>query len=328
MRPVLCKGHERPLTHIKYTAEGDIFFSCAKDHHPTAWYSDTGERLGTYIGHQGAVWSCDVTRDGHRLFTASADTKMKMWEMNTGVELHSVSFDGPCKYVELAAGEREILVTTDPFMGYAPAINIMTVSEDRETVSEPIVKIPGPPQKRIIRACWGQLNKTIISAGEDGIVRIWDVETQKCLVESDAHKKQVSDLQFSADRTHFITASLDKVAKLWDAQTLDVLKTYPAERPLNAACISPLMNHVIVGGGQDASQVTTTAGAAGKFESQFYHKIYEENLGSIKGHFGPINALAMHPDGRSFVSGGEDGYIRVHHFDADYFTPAHMIREK
>lgn len=63
MRPLLLKGHERPLTFLKYNRDGDLLFSCAKDHHPTVWYSDNGERLGTYRGHNGAVWSCDITRE-------------------------------------------------------------------------------------------------------------------------------------------------------------------------------------------------------------------------------------------------------------------------
>ena len=61
MRPILLKGHERPLTFIKYNREGDLVFTCAKDHHPTLWYSDDGERVGTYIGHNGAVWTADIT---------------------------------------------------------------------------------------------------------------------------------------------------------------------------------------------------------------------------------------------------------------------------
>jgi len=56
------KGHERPLTFLRYNREGDLLFSCAKDHTPTLWFADNGERLGTYRGHNGAVWCCDVSR--------------------------------------------------------------------------------------------------------------------------------------------------------------------------------------------------------------------------------------------------------------------------
>ena len=35
--------------------------TCAKDHTPNLWYSDDGERIGTFSGHNGAVWTCDLT---------------------------------------------------------------------------------------------------------------------------------------------------------------------------------------------------------------------------------------------------------------------------
>ena len=39
----------------------------------------------------------------------------------------------------------------------------------------------------------------------------------------------------------------------------------------------------------------------------------------MRGHFGPINTLAYAPDGRGYASGAEDGYVRLHTFDADYY---------
>ncbi|KAB8653868.1 hypothetical protein FH972_026166 [Carpinus fangiana] len=72
MRPILMKGHERPLTFLKYNGDGDLLFSCAKDHTPTIWFADNGERLGTYRGHNGAVWCCDVSSKSLSLSLALA----------------------------------------------------------------------------------------------------------------------------------------------------------------------------------------------------------------------------------------------------------------
>lgn len=66
-------------------------------------------------------------------------------------------------------------------------------------------------------------------------------------------------------------------------------------------------------------EVTTTAARSGKFEARFFHLIFEEEFARVKGHFGPINSLAFHPDGKSYASGGEDGYVRVQNFDQSYF---------
>lgn len=65
--------------------------------------------------------------------------------------------------------------------------------------------------------------------------------------------------------------------------------------------------------------VTTTSARQGKFEVRFYHLVFQEEIGRVGGHFGPINTLAFHPLGTGYASGGEDGFVRVHHFDSNYF---------
>uniref|UniRef100_A0A0E0FHH5 Eukaryotic translation initiation factor 3 subunit I n=1 Tax=Oryza nivara TaxID=4536 RepID=A0A0E0FHH5_ORYNI len=283
MRPILMKGHERPLTFLRYNRDGDLLFSCAKDHTPNVWFADNGDRLGTYRGHNGAVWSCDVSRDSTRLITGSADQTAKLWDVQTGRELFTFRFDAPARSVEFAIGDGLAVITTDNFMENVPTAQ----SEESLLV---ITGIKG----RINRAVWGPLNRTIITAGEDATIRIWDTETGQCLKESDkeqGHQKTITSLSKSADWSHFLTGSLDKSAKLWDTRTLTLIKTYVTERPVNAVDISPLLDHIL-----------------------------QEEIGGVKGHFGPINALAFNPDGRSFSSGGEDGYVRLHHFDSDYFN--------
>jgi len=126
---------------------------------------------------------------------------------------------------------------------------------------------------------------------------VWDAETGAMNREIKAHEMEIRSIQFNRNKTFLITASADKTAKLFDVKNMSLIKTFKTDRPLNAACISPTRNHVLLGGGQDAGSVTTTASRAGKFESLFYHTIYEEAIGTVRGHFGPINALAFSPDG-------------------------------
>ncbi|CAI9089258.1 OLC1v1023799C1 [Oldenlandia corymbosa var. corymbosa] len=320
MRPILMKGHERPLTFLKYNTEGDLLFSCAKDNNPTVWFADNGERLGTYRGHNGAVWSCDVSRDSSLLMTGSADQSAKLWSVQTGMPLFTFRFKGAVKSVDFSTGDKLAVLTIDPFMELPSAIHVKRIAQDPSDQATESIQVIKGPQGRINRAVWGPLNRTIISAGEDSIVRIWDSETGKLLKESDketGHKKGISSLEISSDGSHFITGSLDKSAKLWDARTLTLLKTYTSASFVYAVTMSPTHDHIVLGGGPDARLVTTTG--TGDFEAKFYDKILEEEIGGVKGHFGPINALAFNPDGKSFASGGEDGYVRLHHLDQEYF---------
>ena len=44
--------------------------------------------------------------------------------------------------------------------------------------------------------------------------------------------------------------------------------------------------------------VTMSSSRVGKFDARFYHSIFAEEFGRVKGHFGPINSVAFHPDGK------------------------------
>lgn len=76
---------------------------------------------------------------------------------------------------------------------------------------------------------------------------------------------------------------------------------------------------MLLGGGQEARDVTTTSVDRSQFSATLFDLVHQEETGRIPGHFGPINSIAYSPDGRGFVSGGEDGYVRLHRFDQSYF---------
>jgi len=101
---------------------------------------------------------------------------------------------------------------------------------------------------------------------------------------------------------------------------------------MNTGCISPLVHqdkkedkkyHCILGGGKSARDIALSQ--AGGFEVRIWNLIFEEELGSIAGHFGPVNVLAFFKDGRGFVSGGEEGVVRVVRFHSKYFSDMHWV---
>ncbi|PVV03647.1 hypothetical protein BB560_001873 [Smittium megazygosporum] len=324
MRPILLQGHTRPLTQIKYNREGDLLFSVAKDKVVNAWYAHNGERLGTYDGHEGALFSVDVNSSTTMLVTGAADNTIRLWEVKTGKLLHTWKTNTSVKRVEFSKDDNYIVALTEKQMKFESEILIYKINDlGTPQPSSPVVSIFPHPSKATVVA-WSYYNKYIIAAHEDGSVSLYDwhvSDPEKQLVKNvQVHSSSITDLQTSEDGTYFITAARDKAACLLDADNLDIIKKYSTDAALNTAAIVPDKDLIVLGGGQAASEVTTTSSRQGKFESRFYHKIFEHEVGRVKGHFGPINTVAVSPAGDSFSTGGEDGYVRVQFFDEDYHS--------
>lgn len=48
------------------------------------WFSHNGERLGTFSGHNGTVWTIDADSSSTLLVSGSADNTCKLWHIPTG----------------------------------------------------------------------------------------------------------------------------------------------------------------------------------------------------------------------------------------------------
>ena len=165
----------------------------------------------------------------------------------------------------------------------------------------------------------------MIAGFENGKIVQYDPTTGKELLMRRTHTDRVNQISFNKDKTLMITASRDGTAKVLDPVTLEIIREIKTERPVNGAVISPTHPHIILGGGQDAQTVTTTSSNQSQFCSRFYHLVYGEEFGRCKGHFGPINAIAIHPFGKSYVTASEDGFIRLMPFEASYLTMPDLL---
>ncbi|KAG0704161.1 WD40-repeat-containing domain protein [Suillus ampliporus] len=322
MRPILLQGHERSLTQIKFNSEGDLLFSCSKDHIINVWFSHNGERLGTYEGHNGTVWTIDVDSQSRFLVSGSADNELRLWNVSDGKCLYVWEFPTAVKRVAFSDDDERVVCITEQRMGFQGAIRVFKLNRDGDGTAQSLEPehMFNPIGSKATVCAFAHAPNLVLTGHESGKVALFDIATGTEVLNNErAHMDVVTDLQLSPDRSYFVTSSKDKTARLHDTKTLRVLKTFTTETPLNSASLAPNKPYVLVGGGQEAMQVTTTSLRQGKFETRFWHKVFEEEVGRVKGHFGPINTLAVHPAGTSYASGGEDGFVRVHHFEESYF---------
>ena len=339
MRPILLKGHDGPLTCVKYNKDGDLLFTTCRRGRINLWYSDDGERMGTYNSgaKPGAVMYVDVNCERPpcdppllaptasypcparrsplplpaarrpppvldfpggrpplrargvrrsaadvsvtascflrpvactRLASASMDQTARIWDVETGKKLQEYELQAGARCVSFSSGDKMLAVVQDPFQDQTSCIKIFDTTSGSK---EPIKKIDtdyGLP--KINRALFGPLNKRLIVCNEGGGLLGYDVATGECEIERCDNEEEIPDFTFAADQMTFIVGCKDHTSTLYDTVTMEPIKKYETDRPINSAAISPLMDHVVLGGGQDAAAVTTTAGRSGKFEVRVF----------------------------------------------------------
>jgi translation initiation factor 3 subunit I len=323
MKAIVMKGHTRPVVHIAYNLDGDLLFTCGKEGLVTMWRADNGERIGTYDHDEKAVWSCDVSYDSKFLVTGSADQSMRIWEVETGKVLADKRHTGTVRSVRFAGGQKQVAMIYDKFAQTPGGVLVYNVNMDgsgpllEDSPAMAITNVLSDDEKFLCLE-WGPLNEHLYVGCADGTIKVFDAASGEKVDEVAAHGAEVQSLKFNRKKTLMLTASKDKTGKLWDVMRLECLKTYKVGTLVNACDIAPSLEHVMLAGGQEARDVTTTAAGSGKFEVRFHHMVTEEELGKVAGHFGPVNTCSFSPDGNSYASGGEDGFVRMHHLPSEY----------
>uniref|UniRef100_A0A3P8WD43 Serine-threonine kinase receptor-associated protein n=1 Tax=Cynoglossus semilaevis TaxID=244447 RepID=A0A3P8WD43_CYNSE len=182
----------------------------------------------------------DPVRDTRNVLTGSAENNCRLWD---------------CKFLN----PKTTIKTTRrlDFTG-----NIIMFSTDKQMGCQGFMNFIDPREPQIdsifCRACDNEEHFCCL------FVSILEKKAEK-------HSRHINDIQTSVDLTMFISVSKDNTAKLFDSAFLDHSKTFKTERPGKSA--------VVMGGGQEAIEVTTTFTRIARFEARFFHAVYEEEFG-------------------------------------------------
>ena len=93
-------------------------------------YSDNGERLGTYNGHNGMVTSVDVSHDTSILASGAADGEARLWDVRTGACTRVLKHSSKVTSVAFSLGSQYLLTTNDPWKGASlrtPAVKYFNI---------------------------------------------------------------------------------------------------------------------------------------------------------------------------------------------------------
>uniref|UniRef100_A0A8C5AHV8 Serine-threonine kinase receptor-associated protein n=1 Tax=Gadus morhua TaxID=8049 RepID=A0A8C5AHV8_GADMO len=286
--PLTCSGHTRPVVDLAFsgiTPFGYFLISACKDGKPMLRQGDTGDWIGTFLGHKGAVWGATLNTDATKAATAAADFTAKVWDAVSGAEVLTLAHKHIVKSVHFTKDSNCLLTG-----GNDKVIRIYDLNQPEEAPQE----IPGHTAS-IKRALWCHDDKHILSASEDRTVRLWDRNIPEA-VKTLSFDTSVSSMEYLADGD-VVLITYGKTIAFYNAHSLELIKTIVTPANIHSASLHPEKDFIVAGGDD--------------FKLYKYDYGTSEELESYKGHFGPVHCVRFSPDGELYASGSEDGTLRL-----------------
>jgi WD40 repeat protein len=137
-----------------------------------------------------------------------------------------------------------------------------------------------------------------VTAGDDGVVRIWDLRSGRLLRVLRGHRSPVHAAAYSRDARLVVTAGDDGTARIWDAASGRQLRVLDARGgPMHAAAFSPDASLVVTGSSDHVGRIWRVADGALQRE--------------LRGHTAWVEDAAFSVDGSRVATAGGDGKVRV-----------------
>jgi WD40 repeat protein/tRNA A-37 threonylcarbamoyl transferase component Bud32 len=140
--------------------------------------------------------------------------------------------------------------------------------------------------------------KTLASGGEDGTIRLWNLQTGELKNTFKGHTSAVYVLVFSPDGQALASGSADESIKLWNLQTGGLIHTLSGRaKGISAITMTP------------DSQTLVSGDRVGTIE--FWNLTNGERINSFTAHEILVTSLARTPDGQTVVSSSQDNTIKL-----------------
>ncbi|KAL7748930.1 E3 ubiquitin-protein ligase traf7 [Sorochytrium milnesiophthora] len=330
------REHTCGVTSLAYN-NGTIFAG-AHDGSVKIFDAETGNVIDSHRHHRESVWSMAVHNDTSRLFSASKDQTIGVWDVSQCVASSAPSFTS-----DLASSSVTNALTHGTMSdarGRAASVS-STTSNSSGNSSRPHAAVLktnlSDHAGKIYSLCIS--GDRMYSGSSDRTIKVWDVQSLECVATWQGHQEGVNAIVVLEDG-RVVSASNDKTVRIWDATTGTCLQsTTLSSEVLDVACstsifhTSPLLfastyDATITVLSADRLQPTQTLGGhnwevwqlkyhhGALFSGSFDHTIKRwdtRNMFSctatLTGHKGFVHAMCL--GRKSLISGCADRTIKI-----------------
>jgi WD40 repeat protein len=328
--PTLLSGHTGAIHTVTFSPDGKRLVSGGADKIVRMWDGVQGSLIGTFAGHGDSINCVQFNRDGNSIVSGSSDGTLRIWDVAKATppaadtESPKSSLAEAMASIPALGGGMAVQNLAQPAAKPPGGTPLLTMANTNGSSSAlysrdskqilvgglKIVKLFDADKGTEIRSfdqharyvsshvALSSDGTRCASAGADGIVRVWNMETGKELhALKDQQSNAFAGVAFSANSKQVaaVANGKDLVVSVWDASSASLLHTLKLD-----------------GAGGRASRVAFSPD--GKLIASNY---FTMNAGVVvvwelatkkpkflSGHVGSITSLAFSPDGKRLVSTG------------------------
>ncbi|AOA62879.1 90S pre-ribosomal component [Komagataella phaffii] len=143
----------------------------------------------------------------------------------------------------------------------------------------------------------------VVTAADDGKIKIWDVLSGFCLATFEEHSSAVTSVRFAKRGQVLFSSSLDGTVRAWDLIRFRNFRTFTAPERVQFGCLAV-----------DPSGEVVCAGSLDDFQIHVWSVQTGALLDSLAGHEGPVSCLSFGQEGEAattLASASWDKTIRV-----------------
>ncbi|KAI9143299.1 WD40-repeat-containing domain protein [Paraphysoderma sedebokerense] len=140
----------------------------------------------------------------------------------------------------------------------------------------------------------------VASASGDGTVKLWDMKNNRmaCLHSFGGHEGDVYTVKYHPGETHVVTGGYDKIVRLFDVNTGQVVKTFPGHQLSVSKTIFNPLGNLIVSGSKDST-------------IKFWDIVSGLCIRTITSHLGEVTSVEMNSNGTLLLSSSKDNSNRL-----------------
>jgi WD40 repeat protein len=280
------RGHVRPVLAVGFSPNGDRVVTSSFDETARIWDSKSGEEQAVLVeapssvGYTNTMWSASWHRDGVRAVTAEDFGTVRIWRTNEEPATFEDCCDNqgwPAEWAEFSASGDRVLVV----YGEAPfqTARIWELDGQGQWVEVHVFD-----EGNVSAATFSPDGSAILTADRDlKEAQLWDATTFESIRTIDTGL--IVYVDFSPDGQRVVTAGTDRIVRVWNIDTGELVHELPTPAAVATVAYSPDGRWIVAGGSDGATRV------------------WDAETGQI------LAVLRMHADSVASVDVGVDGRI-------------------